>query len=175
MFDGIKFDSKKESQYYAILKVLEKAGKIRDLKLQVPFVLIETFKVDDRTYRKTKYIADFTYYDDKDKLHVIDVKGVHTNEYQLKKKLMAWKYGIEIEEVQCDTNRYRAVKHNNKYYLLIEYRDIDTKKIEVKGKKNVMTYIRENGLVKYDSDKELQKKKEDEVRKELEACSWWIE
>ena len=99
MFDGIKFDSKKESQYYAILKVLEKAGKIRDLKLQVPFVLIETFKVDDRTYRKTKYIADFTYYDDKDKLHVIDVKGFHTNEYQLKKKLMAWKYGIEIEEV----------------------------------------------------------------------------
>ena len=71
--------------------------------------------------------------------------------------------------------KYRAVKHNNKYYLLIEYRDIDTKKIEVKGKKNVMTYIRENGLVKYDSDKELQKKKEDEVRKKLEACSWWIE
>ena len=71
--------------------------------------------------------------------------------------------------------KYRAVKHNNKYYLLIEYRDIDTKKIEVKVKKNVMTYIRENGLVKYDSDKELQKKKEDEVRKELEACSWWIE
>lgn len=71
--------------------------------------------------------------------------------------------------------KYRAVKHNNKYYLLIEYRDIDTKKIEVKGKTNVMTYIRENGLVKYDSDKELQKEKEDEVRKELEACSWWIE
>lgn len=102
MFDGIKFDSKKESQYYAILKVLEKAGKIRDLKLQVPFVLIETFKIDDRTYRKTKYIADFTYYDDKDKLHVIDVKSEATRKdktYQLKKKLMAWKYGIEIEEV----------------------------------------------------------------------------
>ena len=38
-----------------------------------------------------------------------------------------------------------------------------------------MTYIRENGLVKYDYNKELQKEKEDEVRKELEACSWWIE
>lgn len=99
MFDGIKFDSKKESQYYAILKVLEKAGKIRDLRLQVPFVLIETFRVGDRTYRKTKYIADFTYFDDKDKLHVIDVKGFRTKEYELKKKLMAWKYGIEIEEV----------------------------------------------------------------------------
>lgn len=102
MFDGIKFDSKKESQYYAILKVLEKAGKIRDLKLQVEFVLIETFRVGDKTYRKTKYIADFTYYDDKDKLHVIDVKSEATRKdktYQLKKKLMAWKYGIEIEEV----------------------------------------------------------------------------
>ena len=85
IIDGIKFDSEKEGNYY--------------LKLQFPFVLLETFKVGDRTYRKAKYIADFTYYDDKDKLHVIDVKGFHTNEYQLKKKLMAWKYGIEIEEV----------------------------------------------------------------------------
>ena len=99
IIDGIKFDSKKESQYYLKLKMLEKAGKIRDLKLQVPFVLIETFKVDDRTYRKTKYIADFTYYDGKNKLHVVDVKGFRTKEYELKKKLMAWKYGIEIEEV----------------------------------------------------------------------------
>lgn len=99
IIDGIKFDSQKEGNYYLKLKMLEKAGKIRDLRLQVPFVVLETFKVDDRTYRKTKYIADFTYYDDKDKLHVIDVKGFHTNEYQLKKKLMAWKYGIEIEEV----------------------------------------------------------------------------
>ena len=99
IIDGIKFDSEKEGNYYLKLKMLEKAGKIRDLRLQVPFVVLETFKVDDRTYRKTKYIADFTYFDDKDKLHVIDVKGFHTNEYQLKKKLMAWKYGIEIEEV----------------------------------------------------------------------------
>ena len=102
IIDGIKFDSQKEGNYYLKLKMLEKAGKIRDLRLQVPFVLIETFKVDDRTYRKTKYIADFTYFDDKDKLHVIDVKSEATRKdktYQLKKKLMAWKYGIEIEEI----------------------------------------------------------------------------
>ena len=99
VFNGIKFDSKKESQYYAILKMLEKSGKIRDLKLQVPFTLIETFKLGDKTYRKMKYIADFTYYDDKDNLHVVDTKGYRTKEYDLKKKLMAWKFGIEIEEV----------------------------------------------------------------------------
>lgn len=102
IIDGIKFDSQKEGNYYLKLKMLEKAGKIKDLRLQVPFVLIETFKIDDRTYRKTKYIADFTYYDDKDKLHVIDIKSEATRKdktYQLKKKLLAWKYGIEIEEV----------------------------------------------------------------------------
>ena len=102
VIDGIKFDSEKEGNYYLKLKMLEKVGKIRDLKLQVPFVLLETFKVDDRTYRKTKYVADFTYLDDKDKLHVIDVKSEATRKdktYQLKKKLLAWKYGLEIEEV----------------------------------------------------------------------------
>ena len=102
IIEGIKFDSEKEGNYYLKLKMLEKAGKIRDLRLQVPFVVLETFKVNDRTYRKTKYIADFTYFDDKDKLHVIDVKSEATRKdktYQLKKKLLAWKYGIEIEEI----------------------------------------------------------------------------
>lgn len=102
IIDGIKFDSQKEGNYYLKLKMLEKAGKIRDLKLQVPFTLIETFRVGEKTYRKMKYVADFTYFDDKDKLHVIDVKSEATRKdktYQLKKKLMAWKYGIEIEEV----------------------------------------------------------------------------
>ena len=99
VIDGINFDSIKEGNYYLKLKLLEKAGKIKDLKLQVPFVLLETFTRGEKTYRKTKYIADFTYYDEKNKLHVIDVKGFRTKEYELKKKLMAWKYGIEIEEV----------------------------------------------------------------------------
>lgn len=99
MYDGIKFDSEKEKNYYIKLKMLEKAGKIKDLKLQVPFVLIETFKLNDKTYRKMKYIADFVYVDDKDKWHVVDTKGFHTKEYEIKKKLMAWKFGIEIEEV----------------------------------------------------------------------------
>lgn len=99
IIDGIKFDSQKEGNYYLKLKMLKKTGKIKDLKLQFPFVLIETFKLNDKTYRKMKYIADFVYYDDKDKLHVVDTKGFRTKEYELKKKLMAWKYGIEIEEI----------------------------------------------------------------------------
>jgi len=98
-YNGMKFDSRKEYAYYTKLKLLEQSGEISTLKRQVPFLLLETVKLNDKTYRQTKYIADFTYLDKNGKLHVIDVKGVKTQVYQLKKKLMAWKYGIEIEEV----------------------------------------------------------------------------
>ena len=101
IYDGIKFDSIKEKSYYIKYKLMEQAGEIHNLERQVEFELIETFKLNDRTYRKTKYIADFTYYDKDNKLHVIDVKSkvTKTKVYQLKKKLMVYKYGIEIEEI----------------------------------------------------------------------------
>lgn len=99
IYKGIKFDSKKEMGYYIKLELLQESGLIHDLKRQVEFTLIETFRLSSKTYRKTKYIADFTYYDKDNKYHVVDVKGYKTQEYKLKKKLMAWKYGIEIEEV----------------------------------------------------------------------------
>lgn len=99
IYNGIKFDSKKEMNYYIKLKTLEKAGKIKDLRLQVPFIVLETFRLNDKTYKKTKYIADFIYCDKEGKYHVVDTKGVRTDVYKLKKKLMAWKYGIEIEEI----------------------------------------------------------------------------
>lgn len=98
-YDEMTFDSKKEYSYYLKYKLMEQAGEIKDLKMQVPFTLIETFKLQDKTYRKTIYKADFTFIDKEGKYHVIDVKGVKTDVYKLKKKLMAWKYGIEIEEV----------------------------------------------------------------------------
>lgn len=101
IYDGIKFDSIKEKSYYIKYKLMEQSGEIHNLKRQVEFELIETFKLNDRTYRKTKYIADFTYYGKDNKLHVIDVKskGTKTRVYEIKKKLMAYKYGIEIEEI----------------------------------------------------------------------------
>lgn len=100
-YDEMTFDSKKEYSYYLKYKLMEQAGEIHDLKMQVPFTLMETFKLQNKTYRKTIYKADFTYYDKQGKYHVIDVKSLatRTQVYQLKKKLMAWKYGIEIEEV----------------------------------------------------------------------------
>lgn len=101
-YDDIIFDSKKESQVYARLKTMENFGLIKDLELQVEYELLPKFELNGKTYRKTTYIADFRYFSNEDnKIHVIDVKSpaTKTQVYKLKKKLMAYKYGIEIEEV----------------------------------------------------------------------------
>lgn len=93
VIDGIRFDSKKEAKRYLELKILEKAGVIKDLRRQVPYVIINK----SRYGRAIKYVADFVYYED-DKLVVEDVKGVLTPLYKLKKRLMAEVYGIEVKE-----------------------------------------------------------------------------
>lgn len=93
VLDDIKFDSKKEAKRYIQLKQMEKAGLIKKLQLQVPFVL-----VDKSCYgREIKYVADFVYIENGAEI-VEDVKGVKTPVYRLKKRLMAERYGIKIKE-----------------------------------------------------------------------------
>lgn len=101
VYDGIKFDSIKEKRVYTMYKLMEQAGEIKELQRQVEYLLIEPFVLNGKKYRKTSYIADFVYKDKEDKMHVIDVKSevTKTQVYKLKKKLMAWKYEIEIEEI----------------------------------------------------------------------------
>ena len=101
VLDGITFDSKHEAERYVELKYWERIKGIRDLQLQVPFELIpaqrdEKGKVVERA---VKYIADFVYYDQDGNQVVEDAKGMKTEIYKLKKKLMLWRYGIEIKEV----------------------------------------------------------------------------
>lgn len=115
--DGIEFDSKKESDHYLELKLLERAGKIKNLQLQVPFVLIpaqyETVteytpkrhkekKVKKLVESKISYIADFIFERDGN-IVVEDVKGYKNSTayevYKIKRKLMLWIYGIKVVEV----------------------------------------------------------------------------
>lgn len=98
MIDNILFDSKKEANYYTYLKMLERAGKIKNLELQKKITLQGSFKLNGKTIRAITYIADFVYEDDKG-VHVVDTKGYRTEVYKIKKKLFAKKYGIEIEEI----------------------------------------------------------------------------
>lgn len=108
--NGITFDSRKEARRYAELLSLEKAGAISDLELQVEYVLIPTQREPDKIgkrggkikgkviERECKYIADFRYVQN-GVVVVEDAKGFRTKEYRIKKKLMLWRYGIQIKEV----------------------------------------------------------------------------
>lgn len=94
--DGYNFDSVKEAMRYQQLKLMERAGVIHDLQMQVAFPLIKKSQYG----REIKYIADFTYYEG-DKWVVEDVKSSITAKnpvYRLKKRLLAETYGIRIKE-----------------------------------------------------------------------------
>lgn len=94
--DGIKHDSRKEANRWCELKLLERAGKITDLQRQVKYELIP--KQDGE--RACYYVADFVYHDvDANKKVVEDTKGVKTEVYKIKKKLMLYVHGIRIIEI----------------------------------------------------------------------------
>lgn len=113
VFDGITFDSVAEAQYYQKLKAMENDGVVSDIRRQVAYQLLpdlyEEYEVQLKTKTKTirkrvqqgtKYIADFVYTDRATgETKVVDVKGVRTKEYLLKKKMMRCLLGITIIEV----------------------------------------------------------------------------
>lgn len=99
--DGITFDSQKECDHWFKLKARQKAHEIRNLNRQVTFELIPAQKKGNRLIeRACTYRADFVYIDCKTgEMVVEDAKGVKTEVYKIKKKLMRWVHGIEIKEV----------------------------------------------------------------------------
>lgn len=107
--DGIKFDSEREAARFSELKVLRAMGKIRDLRLQANFTLVEGYTtIDGERIKPMVYRADFTYERAAEPdcngtvywlREVEDAKGAKTKDYLLKKKLMQDKYNITIREV----------------------------------------------------------------------------
>ena len=99
--DGIKFDSKAEHKRWQYLVMLERAGEIKDLKLLVPVILIPSMpRPSGGRERSTTYLADFTYQTKAGVKVVEDVKGAVTPEFRLKRKLMLFVHGIEVQEVR---------------------------------------------------------------------------
>jgi hypothetical protein len=93
VIDGIRFQSTKEGAYYAKLKVREKLGEVSAVELQTPFALVGPDGLLISTYK-----ADFCFWDHTaDRFRVIDVKGVETKEFRIKKRLMKSLKGIEVE------------------------------------------------------------------------------
>lgn len=99
--DGMMFDSKAELKRWLELQILERIGEVKDLKRQVPYLLIpKTPRPSGGHERECSYVADFTYTDRRGRAIVEDVKGAATPEYRIKRKLMLFVHGIEVLEVK---------------------------------------------------------------------------
>lgn len=92
MVDGIKFDSKKEAEYYCQLKLLKQAGEIRDIGLQQKYTLQPGFEKNGVKYQPITYIADFVITNNDGTTEVVDIKGVETQVFKIKKKLFEYMY-----------------------------------------------------------------------------------
>lgn len=93
LIDGITFQSKKEGNRYIDLKLLQDCGEISELVLQKPYKLI----IND--FLICTYKADFVYKEKDGTTVVEDAKGMKTQVYKLKKKLMKAIHNIDIVEV----------------------------------------------------------------------------
>ena len=117
---GIKFDSLKECRRYTELRILEQAGKIKDLELQKAYELIPAqYEETEEIYTKgahkgehkkvlleraCNYVADFYYIDcETGKTVVEDVKGYRDGGayalFSVKRKLMLYIYHIKVKEL----------------------------------------------------------------------------
>lgn len=104
--DGV-FDSQGEYKRWLQLKEMEERGEIENLRRQVSYELLPKQKLPvPRISKKgtrqihessVTYVADFEYECGGHKV-TEDFKGVLTPEYKIKRKLMLYKFGIEIRE-----------------------------------------------------------------------------
>ena len=96
IIDGIKFDSKKEAQYYGKCKLRVRAGELKKFEYHVRFPIIVNGQ------KICTYEADFVLYFPNGDIRVFDVKTVATEGlpvFRLKKKLMLAVHNINVEIV----------------------------------------------------------------------------
>lgn len=91
--DGILFQSVREMTYYICVRNQKLSGEIKDFKRQV------TYSLDIDGIHIAKYKADFVVYNWDGTFIVVDVKGVRTAIYRMKKALMLICHRVKIKEI----------------------------------------------------------------------------
>lgn len=92
--DGVRFSSRAEAKRWDELRMLEKAGEIRELKRQFAFPL---YAMGAKLVGS--YVADFTYFKNpsRDEPPVVeDVKGVQTDMFRWKARHFKAQFGYDI-------------------------------------------------------------------------------
>lgn len=86
----VQFHSAAEAREYNRLKQLEDAGKIADLRIQ------PEFSCEINGSLICKYRADFSFIRNGTRV-VVDVKGMETAVFKIKRKLVEAMHGVEIK------------------------------------------------------------------------------
>lgn len=97
--DGIKFDSKAEARRYSELKMLERAGVIKDIKLHPKFPMI----INNIKIGRGWWTGDFRYMQQQDGVWfdvIEDVKSIDTRESKIRRDVCAAINGIKITVVE---------------------------------------------------------------------------
>lgn len=100
--DGIQFQSIAESKYYEQLKWSQLHKQILFFRLQPRYQLQEAFKKNGKTFRKIEYVADFEVHNLDGSIEVIDVKGVETEAFKIKRKLFEKIYPHKLSLLTLD-------------------------------------------------------------------------
>lgn len=107
--NGITFDSKMETEYYQYLELLQGAHIVH-LQLQPKFLILPSYvDAEGKKQRPIYYQPDFLVMYESGLVEVIDVKGVETEAFKLKKKMFESRYGMKLKVV---------TKHNGKWIEL---------------------------------------------------------
>lgn len=102
VIDGIPFPSKLEANRYIELKALRAAGKVRVFHRQVTFDLGGTEELGRVTYR-----VDFLVVWDDGRVTYEDAKGIETENFRNKRKLVKAQWGVDIELVKRPERKHR--------------------------------------------------------------------
>ena len=100
--DGIKFDSKAEGEYYLHLKQQVSERQILGFERQKRMLLQEGFNVEGvkGKIRPIFYVVDFIITENDGTLTYVDVKGMETDVFKLKKKLFMKRYNTALLKVK---------------------------------------------------------------------------
>jgi len=97
VINGISFDSKIEGEYYKHLLSLKAKGVVHHFTLQPEFVLLEGFTDNyGKKHLPIKYKADFSVQYADGSIKVIDIKGMETPDFKIKRKLYCSMFPQEL-------------------------------------------------------------------------------
>ena len=101
---GRTFDSKREAEWYMMLREKQRLGKIKHIECQPTYTLLEGFRDNQgKPQKPITYTPDFLVEYDDGRREVIEVKGMRTRDYLLRKKMflhMMCETDIIFREVQ---------------------------------------------------------------------------